>query len=273
MAARLAPLALVVLAHGVVGHTMPPRQTAYQKSYMAALRTSATAASAAATPAVLAFLDSAPFRANLTRALPNRPDIAKDTAAQLLRRMRGGAAVSELTHNFFDGHNRVQTWEDDMDLDIAAAIPYLMNLWTLSFLNYTTKFQPDGDENDAETTVLRFRNFSRPSAGPTTLAEATERPLYTAMNRYRVDIGKPIFGNIAIVVNRTSLDDMVVVSPMDTGLWNEGCNEGKPDVKVTCSSWDRELGTLDQVLYTYDSLLLRVDSLSNPLQLVFILQY
>jgi len=86
--------ALACVCHAQVNLPIPPKQTAGQKAWLAALSVAAGPASAAATPALLSALSDPRARALLP------PARRKDTAAQLLARLREEVRLAEMHHGF-----------------------------------------------------------------------------------------------------------------------------------------------------------------------------
>eukprot|EP01052_Picozoa_sp_SAG31_P013700 SAG31_NODE_831_length_11669_cov_3.410026_3_plen_365_part_00 len=57
-----------------------------------------------------------------------------------------------------------------------------------------------------------------------TLTEAIERPVYTAFNSRKVDVGNPMFGPISAVFAPDFMRNMTLIAPIDTGAWEGECN-------------------------------------------------
>ena len=82
-------------------------------------------------------------------------------------------------------------------------------------------------------------------------AEAAERPVYTALNILRVDLGSANYGSVGVVFSRHAVDPMLLLAPVDTGSWELRCNSSAPDwlkaqFPVNCAPWQ------DQSLVRYN---------------------
>jgi hypothetical protein len=71
---------------------------------------------------------------------------------------------------------------------------------------------------------------------PQTLAEATDRPLYSALNLRKVSGGNDIFGPVGVVWRSTSMRNRTILAPVDTGCYEYLCN----------STWYTQLCTFFQ---------------------------
>ena len=109
-----------------------PRMTDSQHRAMALLTERATALSTAATPALLARLDSEPMRRHLATCC-QKAGVARWTARALLDELRLRMSEAELVHNF-----DTQNFETDMTIEILLhnATSYFPTLWPLRFLGY-----------------------------------------------------------------------------------------------------------------------------------------
>ena len=214
-------LHLVVLATSSLPQPVPPQQTPFQRALVARANAAAAPASAAATPALIALLDAAPFRASLRRCCGEA--LAAEPAASLLVRLRREALAAELTHNF--NANSSGTWEGDVNVTVASELPYLPNLWTLMYQNLTARVS-QREEDLAEVGIMGFKPFSTPdpvgSAQPPSFAEAAERPLYVAHNMLGLSVGNPTFGDVSIVLKPSFAQPMALVEPVRTAVGGFG---------------------------------------------------
>jgi len=220
--------------------------TSYQQAYMASVIVSAKEASTAATPALLQALDDTELRRGLAEVCPE--EVARLSAPQLLRRWESHVAVAEMAHNFYardpDWPDRSSHPNNDPPLSVYAATGanWFFNLWTPCVLNMTYGCQAGHDGmvrdivNAAEVGTFGLREFSggpapgtgggkMPQPRPHTLAEAIERPVYTALNLAMVDSGTAGFGDVSLVLSPAVVGKMTVVVPMDTGDWTLTCNK------------------------------------------------
>ena len=82
-----------------------------------------------------------------------------------------------------------------------------------------------------EVGLYGFPPFSNSSAasyeaptGSLTFTEAVDRPIYTAYNHRKVDIGNPMFGHVCAVFAPNYVLNMTLIAPADTGAWDPSCN-------------------------------------------------
>ena len=72
-----------------------------------------------------------------------------------------------------------------------------------------------------------FRNPNASSDGMTphySFTEAINRPIYTAFNHRKVDVGNPEFGHTCAVFSPDYVRNMTLIAPVDTGAWDPQCN-------------------------------------------------
>jgi hypothetical protein len=184
------------------------------------------AASSAATPALLAVLNSSEFRGGLRKCC-GVSGIAEESAGQLLDRLHAMLYASELVHNF-DG-----SFETDATIEIGLynATEYFPSTWQLRYLGY---YGPRGNprwgypaspEGVSEEGIFGMQPYRGAFDEPLTFAAASSRLLYVALNSLRVDLGNPNFGNVSAVFSPSFWTDAVIASAIDTGLWTMGCNK------------------------------------------------
>jgi hypothetical protein len=78
----------------------------------------------------------------------------------------------------------------------------------------------------AEVNVFGFPAFKvrgDPNAVP--YAEAVQRPIYTAVNTRKVDVGNPTFGPVSAIFAPGFVRNMTLIAPIDTGAWEGECNK------------------------------------------------
>ena len=229
------------------GSDVPERQSARMVELFNEASTAAATASAAATPELLAYLDSSDFRRNISA---HCGDIAKLPADQMLARYEEELGVVELIHNFdaiCDGDH------GDTCVGLEKDSLYFHNLWQLKYLglvNQTYGTGCVGFEDNAETQLYGFPSFTGRDGCPASFAEASDRPLYVAFNALKLDVGNPHFGDVSAVFRRGYVANMTVISPVDTGLWEMSCNmsggHGHHHAPRNCSAWaPRTVGTLE----------------------------
>ena len=200
-----------------------PRMDATQKASFQRTAAAAPSRSSVATVALLAHVDSPPFRSALNACCSS---IANQSAVRLVDRLRAGFAAAELVHNF-DGN-----FEEDATIEIGLenATEYFPSTWELRWLGYYgAKFNPRwgtpaSPEGVSEEGIFLLPRFRGPYDEPTTYEAASSRLLYIALNTLRIDLGNPYFGNVSAIFSPSFWRDSVVAAPLDTGLWTMCCN-------------------------------------------------
>ena len=88
--------------------------------------------------------------------------------------------------------------------------------------------------------------------GSFTFAEAMQRPVYTAYNHRKVDVGNPMFGHVSAIFSPDYVHNMTLIAPADTGAWDPSCNKsesnafnGSPE-NFVCSKLQNESACDDQ---------------------------
>lgn len=208
-----------------------PRQTSYQQEVMARISLEAELGSERAEREVLDAFGDEDFRMKLEAFLP---ETAEWTAFELLRRFRAELAVAEIIHNL-PARAAAEFNAVDVDLGILNESEYLMNQWELAvlFRNHTDPFILEewmAPQDATETGLYGMRPFSGSRSvyhgrWPASYAEAGERPVYNSLNLMRVDMGVADLGPIALLLRRPFVENMTVLSPVDTGDFEDMCND------------------------------------------------
>jgi hypothetical protein len=190
-----------------------------------------------ATAGVLAALDDPVFRANLSSL--HSGGAAALPAAQLLEEIEAQWAVSEVVHQFDAAvESPVPECNNclDVDLQMMSTTSWLYNGWEVA-LQRSRDYFPDatlsgwlGGEAIYES-QLGYPPFGNGSfepglRWPTGIAQAAERPIYTAVNSRRVDAGVPGFGSVSLVLSPKLARDATVLAPTDSGMYEGWCNTG-----------------------------------------------
>eukprot|EP00971_Amphidinium_carterae_P000586 11642-Amphidinium_carterae.1 len=218
---RSVSLWLVVCSTLASGGNSRAPQTPFQKQLVEEWRSKAATASREATAALLELLDSAEIRSGLESCCT---DWANASALRLAERLRDLVRYAEMTHNFHHLNNR-STFEQDLDLTHLSDAPVFYNLWQVGSLGYVAN-RPRRIEDFAETQLVGCNEFTGECEGqplPASFAEASERPLYTAVNILRIGLGSAMFGDVSIVVDRDHARDARLFFPVDTGNWVDVC--------------------------------------------------
>ena len=219
---------------------VPERQSAEMAALYASAHAAAAVASTAATPELLAFMDDAVFRANLTACCPG---VAQLPAPELLARYRAELEVVEMVHNF---DAEPGSRHDDVDVAIGQESSYFQNLWELQYLQLVNKSESCGNfMNWAEQKLYGFPALTGDDNCPRSFVEAANRPIYVAFNQLKIDVGNPNFGDITAVFRRDYVRNMTVIAAVDTGLWEMTCNASSVGPSShfhhaprNCSAWD-----------------------------------
>ena len=206
------------------------------------------------------------------------PSLENASAEDILRRYHAEMRIAELTHNFAWNQTGPAAEFQDVSIHSLYNASYVYNLWEL----ITLGFQPAGlrqAEDAAEVVLMQYPPFpggKPPGNGtPTTFNQSAERPIYTLMNLLHLDVGNWVFGDITIVFNRTYVDPLALVAPIDTGTFvSSGCLGGKdksrskfstdanqcnwPFIWMRCQDWpyDWVMGTLTNISATMDHVIL-----------------
>ena len=238
----------------------PARQTPKQREIVAAIRSRAVVASAAASEALLLELERPDFRAALaTRGLP---ELSSQPGATLRARLRAEAETAEVVHNLAiwanDTHDAACSavtnpggvscpsclgWSvgnaQGMPRTPAFLQPQLDNLWELGVHGYVAPHDVVGWMNGPDTFevgAIGCDLFTGTLPGPSpwfhggavdfprNLSEANERPIYAVLDLKKIDVGVPDFGPVGLVFNRSKLAEDLIFMPADTGQWSGSCN-------------------------------------------------
>ena len=172
--------------------------TEFQLARLREVERSAAAASAAATPALLAVLDSPRLRARLRRCCT---ELAQESARELLERLRSETQALEVVTGIASrGGDGPFAW--DVTVSQAEAAGRLDNQWANRFV-HGGAFSARGwfgVQDDVEVGAYGLRPFSA-RARPASLAEADERAVYHVVNSMRSDAGSPLYGNVSPVLS------------------------------------------------------------------------
>jgi hypothetical protein len=251
------------------GEPPPTKQTAFQRQFMTTIQTEAEVDSQAAEAAVLAYLDSAGFRRNITECCPT---MAKLPAPEILARLTEELRAAEVVRNF----NIAQDWTSEVNMSTWLKSKYDYNLWEMVFLGLhkmaLSDYLPGCDQQEVD--IMGFPPFKGVPRGaiPRSFAEAADRPIYTAVNLWKVSTGNQEFGPISFVFAPDYVKPMQFIVPMDSGIMRGECNESNKTTYghkgANCDAWPhskkrRNLGVFDH----FNNILaswLRPDGLLQP---------
>ena len=71
--------------------------------------------------------------------------------------------------------------------------------------------------NAAEVGLFGLPSFRGNAQSPADYQDAMQRPVYTAVNHHKVDLGNPNFGPVGVVFDREFNDNMTLLGAVDTG--------------------------------------------------------
>ena len=163
---------------------------------------------------------------------------------------RAEVAAAEAVHSF----RGVGPHPTQMSLEEAMNSTFAPSLWAFQIMaeqagdGATANAESDhagfGGMNAGEQGLFGFPAFSGMRTDPAwaakqwpqTLAEATDRPLYSALNLRKVSGGNDIFGPVGVVWRSTSMRNRTILAPVDTGCYEYLCN----------STWYTQLCTFFQ---------------------------
>jgi hypothetical protein len=211
-----------------------------QTTVMRQLERNAAAASSGATAEVLAAFDDSLFRKMLKDALPPGTTALDPTAPaiELLARYRAEVAVAEPVHSF----RGVGLHPTQMSLQEAMNSTSAPSLWALQVMAQHAGDGPAanahgdhagfGGMNAGEEGLFGFPAFTgmrhdpawAAKQWPKTLAEASDRPLYSSFNLRKISGGNDIFGPVGMVWRSTSMRARTILAPVDTGCFEYLCN-------------------------------------------------
>jgi hypothetical protein len=202
---------------GSTGTPPPPRQTEVQMQRTAAVAREAAHASEAATPQLLALLRSSAFTSALGSCCPELDGLS---APQLLAAYQGQLAVTEVAHGFFAVNSAGAAAPNnaaDVNLTQAASATWFYNEWQLQVLfpDYIDFWEVIGGSCSlgpaaaAEVgPVFQLPRFSAeiphvpgafPGGWPASLAEASDRVVYTLFNQRRTALPCAPWGDVNVV--------------------------------------------------------------------------
>lgn len=224
-------------------YPVPPIQTDTQKKIFAQTAAAAKQASEAATPQVLAFFDSQEFREAMKACCPS---VASMTSQAILDKYRAEARAAELAHAF---PASATSGSHFIDLTIEAAFeyPWFINEVQARLIDNNTKARSQNEIEEAIFGSVPFQIDQKP-----TWEEAADRLIYVASNMREFDFGScTTFGDVTAVFDADYVKDMVVIAPMDTGLYWMHCRGSSQHhwgPQPNCSAWPSEVvGTLDHL--------------------------
>lgn len=246
----------------------PPIQTQAQIELVKARSDEARTASTAARAQLLDLIDANNFRAMLASCCP---DIASMSALSVLDRVRAEFRVAEVAHSFW------ATFEDqkmqDSTVELCSEYDFFMNQWQAQLaLNETDSAAhgtwpanvpgcnisavgpwypgqqgtPWGCSSVAEEFLFGCPPFTL--GNMPTWDEAASRFVYSSLNTRQSDVGSnPMYGDVTVIFNHSYVDDMVIISAIDSGNWEGSCRNSTNwhDYTFDCSSWSPPvLGTM-----------------------------
>ena len=159
----------------------------------------------------------------------------------LVRRIEEELSAAELVHSFGVGDGTDGNCGMDVSLRTGIDQPYFYNQWLLQALGL---MPVDPAENvfaeGAETHFWGFPPFANLSTPD--VPTAADRPVYAALNMYRIAAGNPQCGPVAAVFARSYVGDQAIASPVDTGNYFTSCGKGQAsgsliNATIDCTAW------------------------------------
>lgn len=222
-------VAVLLVAEGCQGFKVE-KQTSAQKAAYDALKAKAKEASEAATPALLAYLDSAEFRGNISNLPEN---IQSMSAEQLLVLLNDTLLLSTVTHGLYAADINFGPFNASfLDITLEQLINYNLSfvptIWeriSIGELNSSIPMEQALTiiENVAETTIFLLPNFNSSIDASLPLSQAQDRISYGAMNIYQGAAGDQFYGEVQMVLRPKYYKDMLIVSPYDSGSYSTCC--------------------------------------------------
>ena len=217
----------------------PPRMSAVQQRVMAKTSAAAKTASAAALPHLQKLLAAPEFVAALGGCCP---ELDGRMPAELLALYDEQVAVTEVAHGFFANNPPARNNAADVNITQAANATWFYNEWQLQVLfpDYIDFWQVIGGSCSlgpaaaAELGIFGLPAFSKPiphvsdafpGGWPASLAEASDRVVYTLFNQRRSTLPTAPWGDVSVVFAPSLTKDVVLLSPFDTGDYEVGCNK------------------------------------------------
>ena len=224
-----------------------PKQSPVQEAAVRRAAASAGAHKSAGMASLRSLLHSHPFQAWLAH-FDDGSRLQDLPPTELMEQLIKELSIGELIHSFGTGAKDGNCGMD-VSLDTGEDQPYFYNQWLLQALGLVPV---DPDENrfaeGAETHFWGFPpffNVSKPD-----VKTAADRPVYSALNMYRIAAGNPQCGPVAAVFSRRYVGSEAIASPVDTGNYWIACGEGQtsgtllPGVVIDCSAWSPHDGPL-----------------------------
>uniref|UniRef100_A0A7S3JZZ1 ILEI/PANDER domain-containing protein n=1 Tax=Aureoumbra lagunensis TaxID=44058 RepID=A0A7S3JZZ1_9STRA len=154
----------------------------------------------------------------------NCPSIASMSSEALAQGIDNELRYAELVSNFeADGGGM-----DSFSLNDAQEDNYWPNSWEMIFLSNETSLNCSDYivQQAAEENLYGFPPFSSTNnCIPPNFQAAANRPVYTAINSLRIDVGNPAFGDVSLVWRRSNFADVAgIVAHCDTGIWEFECD-------------------------------------------------
>lgn len=242
------------------------KMSAFQRRVFQNKSLLAQSASTAATPELLKLLGDPQMFWALQKLGGEAAALAVQGPHVLLKRLREEVAVTEILTGFPASNLEVASaLMCGMNLSIVSSADHLYNSWELEVLNLSSQNCSDVEqeaEDKMQQVFFGCRPFKAGKSKPGSLREAQDRITYAAQNIMRLDEGECAYGSIRLVLSRKYINDMGIVSPVDTGWWHSSCALHKLH-DLACSSWPtpRYMGTLDYM----DHVLLHHPHLMAPM--------
>jgi len=210
-------------------HSIPPHQSTFQRKQWKQVHIEAKILSKTALPSIYHFLSSPKIKTELHNCCSHLLTSSTiNNATALYSLLAAEMQVSELVHNF-DARASKNNPTGDVNLDQANEFQFFPNEWQLEYLNLLDDFGGSkSPEDSAETGMFGCAEFTGTNYTPGNWNEASDRLVYTAINTRKIASGNPNFGDITVVFKKDYLQDMALLFPLDSGIFEMTCNSSGP---------------------------------------------
>mmetsp|Transcript_45127 Transcript_45127/g.84420 ORF Transcript_45127/g.84420 Transcript_45127/m.84420 type:complete len:500 (+) Transcript_45127:25-1524(+) len=253
----VALLLMVSLSSGSAGELRqtPQRMSPFQQEVWAAKAKIAENESIKALPALLSLLQNAEFRGLLEAE--GLGELANQSGTALLARLRGEVRLSEFTTAFPASDAETERF-GQFGHSVACGLPNVStarkaqlhyNSWELQLRGMRHCDSEQDTEDYMQRLLFGCREFKAGTGRPSTVEEARNRIVYSAVNIRRLDLAECQYGSVRLVLSTPYVRKMGLIAPVDSG-WLSSCF--RQGTKLNCSDWMNHyrVGTFDHFDHT-----------------------
>ena len=207
------------------------QQTDFQRKRFREVREKACQASEQATSSLIRALNESTFRDTLSSRFSSW------SAEELLQYVRNEFRTVEIVSGYSVDPPQSSKYFD-MNVREGLNTSFFESTWD-AMVRHNASF--DGGkgwwsiQDDVETKLYGLKAFER-RGDPRTLSETIERGIYTLLNTARLDAGSPLYGDATVVLNRTFVQNSLLLSAIDTGEWTGLCNSSSYSTTTTTTA-------------------------------------